>query len=196
MHLLTLSSSRVSSHEERRRYAQADHQDCRHQRGWQNSIRRWVLWAQHGRRDTRHGHGHGLLTRCFPEFRSFVETAERQLLQLFRSIDRDKDGRLNKEELRAAFQRAGLSVPMRSLSSFFNEIDMNNDGFISFDEWRYVSQTLIPVVCSEFHIMSSLFSSCHCSLPAPDSLYPLSSQLTTCNFEHPLTTGGPGSEHE
>ena len=70
------------------------------------------------------------------EFRVFVEAAERQLLMLFRSIDRDKDGRLDKEELRAAFQRAGLSVPMRRLSGFFDEIDMNRDGYISFEEWR------------------------------------------------------------
>lgn len=70
------------------------------------------------------------------EFRVFVEAAERQLLMLFRSIDKDKDGRLDKEELRTAFQRAGLSVPMRRLSGFFDEIDMNRDGYISFDEWR------------------------------------------------------------
>ncbi|KAK4222062.1 mitochondrial carrier domain-containing protein [Podospora fimiseda] len=72
----------------------------------------------------------------YEEFRVFVETAEKQLLLLFRAIDRDQDGRLDKKELRAAFQRAGLSVPMRRLAGFFDEIDMNNDGFISFDEWR------------------------------------------------------------
>jgi len=72
------------------------------------------------------------------EFRVFVEAAERQLLLLFRSIDRDKDGRLNKEELRAAFRRAGLAVPMRRLSGFFDKIDKDNDGFITFEEWRYV----------------------------------------------------------
>ncbi|AEO71302.1 uncharacterized protein THITE_2123502, partial [Thermothielavioides terrestris NRRL 8126] len=72
----------------------------------------------------------------YEEFRVFVEAAERQLLQLFRSIDRDKDGRLNKEELQAAFRRAGLSVPKRRLSGFFDEIDLNHDGFITFDEWR------------------------------------------------------------
>jgi len=75
---------------------------------------------------------------CKPEFRHFVEQTERQLLLLFRSIDHDKNGRLDKEELHAAFQRAGLSVPNRRLSGFFDEIDMNNDGYISFDEWRYV----------------------------------------------------------
>lgn len=57
---------------------------------------------------------------------------------LFRSIDRDKDGRLNKEELRAAFRRAGLAVPMRRLSGFFDKIDQDNDGYITFEEWRYV----------------------------------------------------------
>src|SRR5688572_10491492 len=68
------------------------------------------------------------------EFRVFVEAAERQLLLLFRSIDRNEDGRLNKEELRAAFRRAGLAVPMRRLSGFFDKIDKDNDGYITFEE--------------------------------------------------------------
>ncbi|KAL1879102.1 hypothetical protein VTK73DRAFT_7326 [Phialemonium thermophilum] len=72
----------------------------------------------------------------YEEFRVFVEAAERELLMLFRSIDKGHDGKLDKEELQAAFRRAGLSVPMRRLTAFFDEIDMNHDGFISFDEWR------------------------------------------------------------
>ncbi|KAK1830723.1 mitochondrial carrier domain-containing protein [Podospora conica] len=72
----------------------------------------------------------------YEEFRVFVEAAEKQLLLLFRSIDRDKDGRLNKEELRSAFRRAGLAVPMRRLSGFFDKIDQDNDGYITFEEWR------------------------------------------------------------
>ncbi len=54
-------------------------------------------------------------------------------------FDKDQDGRLDKDELRAAFQRAGLAVPLRRLDGFFSEIDMNCDGFITFDEWRYGS---------------------------------------------------------
>lgn len=80
-------------------------------------------------------HGANLLTISL-EFRVFVEAAERQLLLLFRSIDKDQDGHLDKDDLRAAFQKAGLAVPMRRLTGFFDEIDMNRDGFISFDEWR------------------------------------------------------------
>ncbi|EXF83544.1 hypothetical protein CFIO01_00686 [Colletotrichum fioriniae PJ7] len=71
-----------------------------------------------------------------PEFRYFVEQTERQLMLLFQSIDKDHDGRLDKTELQEAFRRAGLVVPMRKLSSFFGDIDMNNDGYISFEEWR------------------------------------------------------------
>lgn len=37
-----------------------------------------------------------------------------------------------------AFQSAGLAVPSSRLDGFFNDIDMNNDGYISFEEWRYV----------------------------------------------------------
>ena len=77
-----------------------------------------------------------MLLLIIPEFRVFVEAAERQLLLLFRSIDRDRDGKLNRDELCSAFQRAGLTVPMRRLTGFFDEIDMNRDGYISFDEWR------------------------------------------------------------
>lgn len=55
---------------------------------------------------------------------------------LFRAIDRDQDGHLDKDELQAAFKKAGLAVPMRRLSGFFDEIDMNHDGYITFDEWR------------------------------------------------------------
>jgi len=71
-----------------------------------------------------------------PEFRTFIEHAESQLLLLFRSIDHDRDGRLERGELREAFKAAGLVVPARKLNDFFNDIDVNCDGYISFDEWR------------------------------------------------------------
>jgi solute carrier family 25 (mitochondrial phosphate transporter), member 23/24/25/41 len=65
-----------------------------------------------------------------------VEHTEKQLLALFQSIDRDHNGKLDKEELRAAFKKAGLTVPSRKLDQFFSEVDTNHDGVISFDEWR------------------------------------------------------------
>ncbi|KAI5457299.1 mitochondrial carrier domain-containing protein [Mariannaea sp. PMI_226] len=72
----------------------------------------------------------------YEEFRKFVEKAERQLYLLFKSIDRDGDGKLDKAELQTAFRNAGLCVSNRRLAEFFDDIDINNDGFITFDEWR------------------------------------------------------------
>ncbi|KAI1343774.1 mitochondrial carrier [Xylariaceae sp. FL0016] len=72
----------------------------------------------------------------YEEFRTFVEQTERQLFHLFRSIDRDQNEKLDKDELQHAFQRAGLAVPLRRLDAFFQDIDHNRDGFITYEEWR------------------------------------------------------------
>lgn len=72
------------------------------------------------------------------EFHTFVEETEKELLALFRSIDNDGDGKLSKDELRSALRRAGLAVPNSKLDNFFFEVDTNQDGHISFEEWRYV----------------------------------------------------------
>lgn len=74
----------------------------------------------------------------YNEFRVFVEHAERELWQLFQSIDRDHSGALDKAELRTAFSRAGLTISNAKLDQFFDEVDANHDGEISFEEWRYV----------------------------------------------------------
>lgn len=78
------------------------------------------------------------------EFRKFVHQTEKELWDLFRSIDKDHDGHLDKGELRAAFLRAGLAVPNSRLDKFFDDVDVDNDGVISFDEWRYASPRNIP----------------------------------------------------
>ncbi|KAM0425281.1 hypothetical protein ACHAPT_009599 [Fusarium lateritium] len=70
------------------------------------------------------------------EFRKFVEKAERQLFALFRAIDKDGNGKLDKLELQTAFKNAGLTLSNRRLAEFFNDMDLNNDGYVSFDEWR------------------------------------------------------------
>jgi solute carrier family 25 phosphate transporter 23/24/25/41 len=49
-----------------------------------------------------------------------------------------------------------LAVPNSSLDSFFAEVDTNNDGTISFEEWRYVyeldarSRSWLQVAISRF----------------------------------------------
>ncbi|RDA82363.1 hypothetical protein CP532_4559 [Ophiocordyceps camponoti-leonardi (nom. inval.)] len=72
----------------------------------------------------------------FQEFSIFVQQAEKKLLSLFRSIDKDGNGKLDMAELQSAFRAAGLTVSNNRLAEFFNDMDRNHDGFISFDEWR------------------------------------------------------------
>lgn len=52
---------------------------------------------------------------------------ENELYSLFQSIDRDHNGKLDKDELQAAFKRAGLAVPNWKLDQFFVEVDGNHD---------------------------------------------------------------------
>ena len=80
-----------------------------------------------------------LLLTSSSEFRTFVAQTEKELWNLFQSIDRDHNGQLDKEELQAAFSRAGLRVPTSKLEQFFAKVDTNHDGVISFDEWRCVT---------------------------------------------------------
>ncbi|KAI9852335.1 MAG: hypothetical protein M1838_001040 [Thelocarpon superellum] len=72
----------------------------------------------------------------YNEFRVFVGETEKELRNLFNSIDRDHNGKLDKAELQMAFRRSGLAVPSSKLDRFFAEVDTNQDGVISFDEWR------------------------------------------------------------
>ena len=76
------------------------------------------------------------------EFRKFCEETEKELWQLFRSIDRDNSGRLDKSELSSAFGRAGVAVSNARLDRFFEYIDKDRDGLIDYDEWRGGFETL------------------------------------------------------
>jgi solute carrier family 25 phosphate transporter 23/24/25/41 len=64
----------------------------------------------------------------FSEFRNFFASAERELWRIFRSVDVDGNGRIDKGELRSSLARAGIAVDPGRLEEFFGSIDKNNDG--------------------------------------------------------------------
>ncbi|KAL8692602.1 MAG: hypothetical protein Q9218_002418 [Villophora microphyllina] len=94
----------------------------------------------------------------YKEFRAFVEQTEKELLKLFKSIDRDHNGQLDKSELKLAFTRAGLTVPNTKLDQFFSEVDTNRDGVISFEEWRDFL-LFIPATTPNLRAVLSYYSS-------------------------------------
>ena len=73
-----------------------------------------------------------------PEFRAFVDQTEYGLLQLFRNIDRNRNGEIDKNELKSAFANSEVTVSSAKLEAFFSDVDTNQDGVISYEEWRYV----------------------------------------------------------
>ncbi|KAJ3474733.1 hypothetical protein NLG97_g9716 [Lecanicillium saksenae] len=73
----------------------------------------------------------------YQEFKSFVQRADRELSSLFRAIDKDGNGKLDRAELQVAFKTAGLTVSSKKLDCFFDDMDINHDGYISYPEWRY-----------------------------------------------------------
>jgi solute carrier family 25 phosphate transporter 23/24/25/41 len=62
---------------------------------------------------------------------------------MFENIDRNHNGEIDKTELRSAFSRSGVTVSSAKLDQFFAEVDKNNDGVISYAEWRYGSSVFI-----------------------------------------------------
>lgn len=57
---------------------------------------------------------------------------------MFQAIDRNHNGEIDKTELRSAFAQSGVTVSSAKLDHFFAEVDKNNDGVISYAEWRFV----------------------------------------------------------
>jgi len=72
----------------------------------------------------------------YDEFAYFCRETEKELWTLFKSIDRDHDGNLDKDELSLAFERSGVAVSKARLDRFFSYIDKNHDGTIDYSEWR------------------------------------------------------------
>lgn len=61
---------------------------------------------------------------------------------MFQSIDRNQNGDLDKKELSAAFAQAGVGVSNARLERFFDYIDKDHNGAISYEEWRGMYRVL------------------------------------------------------
>ncbi|KAJ5397977.1 hypothetical protein N7509_006090 [Penicillium cosmopolitanum] len=71
------------------------------------------------------------------EFQEFIDHTESGLWRMFQSIDHNKNGEIDKNELRNAFAQSGVTVSNSKLDQFFAEVDKNHDGVISYTEWRF-----------------------------------------------------------
>ncbi|KAL2829297.1 mitochondrial carrier domain-containing protein [Aspergillus cavernicola] len=117
----------------------------------------------------------------YSEFRAFVNRTELELWQLFKSIDRNQNGELDKIELKTAFAKSGVTVSNAKLDEFFADVDTNKDGVITYPEWR------------DFLLFLSVYSSF--DLHAVLSYYTATGNLNPEGDVHINDLQGLGTDH-
>ncbi|KAG0164140.1 hypothetical protein DFQ28_009466 [Apophysomyces sp. BC1034] len=86
-----------------------------------------------------------LLERCdtskdglvdYDEFKAYVNDKERELWELFRTIDQHGDGRLRPSDVETALRSAGISISSEEFAGFMGLMDLDGNGSIDFYEFK------------------------------------------------------------
>ncbi|KAJ0617558.1 putative mitochondrial carrier protein [Helianthus annuus] len=72
----------------------------------------------------------------YEEFRKYMDDKELELFRIFQDIDVVKDGGIERQELHDALVKSGIELNDAELASFVEHIDKDNNGTITFGEWR------------------------------------------------------------
>lgn len=73
----------------------------------------------------------------FDDFKTYMTLAEKQNAISFKNLDSKQDGMLDFEEVYNGLEHLGLEVDMERAELFFNILDVDDDGYISYDEWSH-----------------------------------------------------------
>nr|GMD39838.1 probable calcium-binding protein CML36 [Ipomoea batatas] len=86
-----------------------------------------------------------------------------ELVQAFKLIDRDDDGKIKREELEALLSRVGAEpVSEEELRMMLSEVDRDGDGCISLEEFSALSSAFAPPACdSEMRAAFDFFDTDH-----------------------------------
>lgn len=81
-----------------------------------------------------------------------VQMTSQDLRQLYRNIDRDRDGGVTKKELKMIMTKMGMGgTSMKTFTQFLAALDADDDGLITEEEFLALGSTLIPAPPSHFH---------------------------------------------
>ncbi|KAK1271385.1 Mitochondrial adenine nucleotide transporter ADNT1 [Acorus gramineus] len=72
----------------------------------------------------------------YGEFRRYMDDKELELYQIFQAIDVEHSGCILPEELWDALVKAGIEIDDEELAHFVDHVDKDNNGIITFEEWR------------------------------------------------------------
>ncbi|KAE8023039.1 hypothetical protein FH972_008791 [Carpinus fangiana] len=79
-----------------------------------------------------------LVSAIMPDMSEQVLINQEQLLEVFRSFDRDGNGYITAAELAGSMAKMGHPLTYRELSDMMREADTNGDGVISFNEFSTI----------------------------------------------------------
>ncbi|KAL6628965.1 hypothetical protein ACP70R_028730 [Stipagrostis hirtigluma subsp. patula] len=72
----------------------------------------------------------------YDDFRRYMDHKELELYRIFQAIDVEHNGCILPEELWHALVKAGIEIDDEELARFVEHVDKDNDGIITFEEWR------------------------------------------------------------
>ncbi|XP_008677345.1 calcium-dependent mitochondrial ATP-magnesium/phosphate carrier protein 2 isoform X1 [Zea mays] len=72
----------------------------------------------------------------YDDFRRYMDDKELELYRIFQAIDVEHNGCILPEELWHALVKAGIEIDDEELARFVEHVDKDNDGIITFEEWR------------------------------------------------------------
>ncbi|XP_008805618.1 calcium-dependent mitochondrial ATP-magnesium/phosphate carrier protein 3-like [Phoenix dactylifera] len=72
----------------------------------------------------------------YQEFRRYMDDKELELYRIFQAIDVEHSGCILPEELWDALVKAGIEIDDEELARFVEHVDKDNNGIITFEEWR------------------------------------------------------------
>lgn len=72
----------------------------------------------------------------YQEFRRYMDDKELELYKIFQAIDVEHSGCILPEELWDALVKAGIEIDDEELARFVEHVDKDNNGIITFEEWR------------------------------------------------------------
>ncbi|GMY26754.1 probable calcium-binding protein CML16 [Fagus crenata] len=79
-----------------------------------------------------------LVSAILPDMTEQVLVNQEQLLEVFRSFDRDGNGYITAAELAGSMAKMGHPLTYKELSEMMREADANGDGVISFNEFSTI----------------------------------------------------------
>ncbi|XWS51526.1 hypothetical protein CRYUN_Cryun12cG0183300 [Craigia yunnanensis] len=72
----------------------------------------------------------------YHDFKRYMDDKELELYRIFQAIDVEHNGCILPEELWDALVKAGIQIDDEELARFVEHVDKDNNGIITFEEWR------------------------------------------------------------